>query len=102
MRMLSLCVALLSLFVSSIAQAEDSKLIEIKCYVALLGGGETIHFAKVNAKNKTYNINDVAKLKIPVTGKKKKQEIYKIYECVETGSDFTSAKAKSLESSMVW
>ena len=76
--------------------------IEIKCYVELLGGSNTIHQAVISKKKEKAYIKSLVGKKIPVTGKKNQVKVHKVLECVDAEQSFTSYQAREFEKKRLW
>jgi hypothetical protein len=96
---------ILSLFACLISQPSEANSskeqkgsrVEMKCYVELVGGVDTIYRA-VLSKNKLLGLEKyLVGNKISIAGEKKKQIIYSVIECRRYKENFTSASARLAE-----
>ncbi len=77
------------------------KLIEMKCHVEFLGGGETIHFVNTTKPSSSQLTQMLVGAKISTSMINTTQEVYKVKECVKLEKDFKTAKAKLLDEETV-
>jgi hypothetical protein len=83
--------------VAAKASSKENNRVDIKCFVELVGGGETISFWNIT-KDKVTNLpKSIQGRKVNVPNSKQKSEIYKAHECVLLKSSFTGSKAKSVD-----
>ncbi len=106
----SLCIITLSFINIAIAQSNTPELkekgIKAKCYVELVGGGETISLWLVKPsllKELAHNIVGQEILligNITEEGKNKKSTIYIAKECILEEDQFSSPRARALDKDM--
>lgn len=72
--------------------------VDAKCFVELLGGGETITFWNISSNKLSGLSKSVVGRKVMVANSKQKVEIFKSFECVLLKDDFTSSNAKIVDS----
>ncbi|WP_440874357.1 TapY2 family type IVa secretion system protein [Thalassotalea sp. PLHSN55] len=82
---------------STNAANNDNQKVSVKCYVELVGGGETISFWKIKSKNVSQLKTAIVGQKVHVAGKKQKAQIYNGIECVLVEKEFSNARAKALD-----
>jgi hypothetical protein len=89
-------------------QAEESKAIEIrvevKCYVELAGGAETISFWKIKESLLTELPNSIIGHKVNITSgqsNKKKGTIYQVKQCILAEDEFSSPIARAIDKNML-
>ncbi|NMP30942.1 hypothetical protein HII17_05135 [Thalassotalea sp. M1531] len=75
----------------------DSDKVSVKCFVDLYGGSQTITGAVVKSKQIGKLANKLVNNKIFVPGHSRKQQIYKVHECVLSSGEFKSALAKKVD-----
>jgi hypothetical protein len=84
----------------SSGKEKADKKVEVKCFVELVGGGETISFWHI-PNNKVSNLaKSIAGHKITVPNSKQKVQIYKTHECVLSKENFIGSRAKAVDSKM--
>ncbi|WP_448549106.1 TapY2 family type IVa secretion system protein [Thalassotalea fusca] len=94
---MALSVATFLVSISGDAYAFERKRVEMKCYVELLGGSYVVHYATIPEKKIAKLEKSLVKQKIVTVGKREKQEINKVTECVEKSVDFKNFFARELE-----
>lgn len=87
--------------VLSAPKANNGAKVELKCFVELYGGKETIHFAGVNPKKVKGFTQQLIGEKVLTSIVKGKQKIYKVNECVPLTEKFTSARARQIDKETV-
>jgi len=90
-----------SFWVQAAVQANNVAKVELKCFVELYGGKETIHFAGVNPKKLQGFAKQLLGRKVLTSIAKGKQKIYKVNECVKLTDKFTSAHARQVDQATV-
>ena len=102
-------MAIASLSLSGVAMAKEKavqlneKAVNVKCFVELVGGGETISLWLVKPSLlKGFSRSIVGRDILPLTNNsqinsKKKSTIYKAMQCVLEENDFTSARARAMD-----
>jgi len=81
----------------SFAQVSKDKRISFKCFVDLYGGSQTITNTTVKESKARNLYKTMVNSRIFVPGKEKKQQIYKVHECVPLNGEFKSGIAKTLD-----
>lgn len=94
MKMLVLFVLLCCSFQG---QTKQDKLIDVKCFVELIGGGETITFWNISSKKLSGLADAIIGHQVSIPTSKQKVSIYKTHECVLLNEDFSSSKGKLLD-----
>lgn len=91
-------VALLS-SVTVVAKETDAKAkkIEVKCFIELYGGRETIHFRKIKENELAKLPNMLVNSNVSVIGSKQKQKIFKVHECALLNDEFSDSHAKQVD-----
>ncbi|MGB1261533.1 MAG: TapY2 family type IVa secretion system protein [Cognaticolwellia sp.] len=82
--------------------SKQDKKVEVQCHVELVGGQQTIYLAKVREKRVNKLVDSLVNRKIPTQLSRKKQRVYRAFECKRKGEKFTSPKAKRLLSEMAF
>lgn len=95
-------LSLLSLLVfSSYVEAKPAgksdKKVDAKCFVELVGGGETIVFWNISSKKLSGLSTSIVGHQVMVANSKQKAKIYKSYECVLLKDNFATNKAKIVD-----
>jgi len=90
-----------SFFVAAEPQNIQGAKVELKCFVELYGGKETIHFATVNRQNVKVFEQQLLGSKVLTSVAKGKQKIYKVNECVPLTEKFNSAHARQIDEETV-
>jgi len=90
-------VAIFFSTISDYAYAFERKRVEMKCYVELLGGSYVVHYATIPEKKIAKLEKSLLQQKIVTVGKREKQVINKVTECVEKEVDFKNFFARELE-----
>lgn len=86
------------LIISNNLEAQTStKKVDAKCFVELVGGGETVTFFNITEKKLTSLSKSIIGHKIAPPGMKKKVKIYKAHECVLLKDNFKGSKAKIVD-----
>jgi len=100
------CIILLALFTVQAAKPVKTveekgvtsyKKVNVKCHVALVDGKETIQFWRTKSDGLAKLTKHIVGKKVSVQNSLDKVKIYKAYECVLEGGEFTSLKAQSLD-----
>jgi len=73
------------------------KKVDAKCFVELVGGGESIIFWNIPSKKLSSLSKSITGHKIMVPNSKQKVSIYKTHECVLLKEDFKGSRAKLLD-----
>jgi len=76
----------------------SGKTVDVKCFVELVGGGETISFWNVPSSKVSDLAGSISNRKIPSPTSKQKVKIFKAYECVLLNESFTGNRAKTVDS----
>jgi len=76
---------------------KEDKKVDVKCFVELVGGSETITFWNIPSKTLPHLSSKIEGQKIMGTSSKEKVKIYKSHECVLLKDDFSSTKAKTVD-----
>lgn len=71
--------------------------VDAKCFVELVGGGETITFFNITEKKLTSLSRLIIGHKITPPGMKQRVKIYKAHECVLLKDNFKGSKAKIVD-----
>ena len=82
---------------SSKVEVQEEKEIDAKCYVELVGGGETISLWHIKPSLFKGLKSNIVGRKIRVIGEKEKARIYKVKECVLEENKFKNAKARMID-----
>ena len=90
------------------AQTEESKVterrVEVKCYVELAGGAETISLWKIKESLLTGLSDSIIGHKVNIIGgqsNKKKGTIYQVKECILAEDEFSSPIARAMDKNML-
>ncbi|NQY33524.1 MAG: hypothetical protein HRT37_00870 [Alteromonadaceae bacterium] len=88
-----------TVILSTVIHSKESiKRIEMKCYVSMIGGADLIHYIVLNSEEAAKNLKQsLPGQKILTTESNKKQQIYKVKECVSSSNKFANAIAKYLD-----
>lgn len=86
-----------SLVIEAKPSAKEDKKVDVKCFVELVGGGETISFWSISAKKAANLSKSITGHKISVPNSKQKVKIYKAHECVFLKDDFAGSRAKIVD-----
>jgi hypothetical protein len=99
LKMISLS-ALLAFSCSATAKSEtkQSNTVDTKCFVELVGGGEMISFWNIPSKRLPSLSKSIVGHKVVMTGTNQEVKIYKAHECVLLNDDFSSSRAKLVDS----
>lgn len=79
------------------AKALDKK-VDVKCFVELVGGGEMVSFWNVPQRKVSRLSKSITGHKVMLPTSKQKVKIFKTHECVLLNDDFTSSRAKAIDS----
>lgn len=96
-------VSLVSIVIFSFAieakpsERKDNK-VDVKCFVELVGGGETISFWNIPSKKVSNLAKTITGHKVLLSNSKQKVRIYKAHECVLSKDNFTHSRAKIVDS----
>lgn len=96
----ALLSALLLLAINSVAAKSSSnqqKKVDAKCFVELVGGGETIAFFNISEKKLVSLSKSIIGRKVTALGQKQKVKIYNAHECVLLKDNFKSSSAKIVD-----
>ncbi len=100
-----LTIAMVLFSTNIIAQTKlnptQSALVELKCYVELYGGKETIHFAMVNKNDVADFAERLVGQKIATSLSKQKQEIYRVKECTKLRGKFSTGRGRKIDQQTV-
>ena len=75
----------------------QGKVVDVKCFVELIGGGETITFWNISSKKLSGLSKSIEGRQVMVSNSKQKARIYKSYECVLLDDKFSISKAKRVD-----
>ena len=75
-------------------QKKADKTVDVKCFVELVGGGDTISFWNVPKSKVSKLAKSITNHKISSPNSKQKVKIYKAHECILLKDDFTGSRAK--------
>lgn len=92
-------VALLmfSLVIEAKPSDKKDKKVDVKCFVELVGGGETISFWNIPTSKVANLAKSITGHKVSVPNSKQKMKIYKAHECALLKDDFTGSRAKIVD-----
>lgn len=76
---------------------EKIKKVNAKCHVTLLDGSETVIFWRTQPKKLSKLVNNIVGQKVATHKSLEKMKIYKAFQCVLDGDDFTSFQARSID-----
>lgn len=76
---------------------KDNTKVDVKCFVELVGGEETVSFWNIPTHQVSNLINTVVGQKVSIPHSKQKGIIYKANECVLLKDNFSGNKAKMLD-----
>lgn len=93
---LSLLLILSLISAGSHAAKNDNKKVDVKCYVELLGGEQTIYLGHVKKKELKSLSKTLVNRKILTPFSRQKKQVYKVFECRLENKDFASSKARQL------
>ena len=79
-------------------QEKVNKTVDVKCFVELVGGGETISFWNVPSSKVSALAKSISNRKIPSPTSKQKVKIFKAHECVLLNEKFSGGRAKIVDS----
>jgi hypothetical protein len=82
------------------ANAKEDKKVDMKCYVELYGGSETIYFANFKQSKLKSLARTLVNRRILTHTSKEKQKVYAVKECVLEKEVFNSSIANSIEANM--
>jgi hypothetical protein len=88
---------LLLIISNNIEAQTPTKKVDAKCFVELVGGGETVTFFNITEKKLTALSKSIIGHKIAPPGMKQKVKIYKAHECVLLKDNFKGNKAKRVD-----
>jgi hypothetical protein len=100
------CIFLLGIFSVQAATTNDvadketikkNKKVNAKCHVTLVDGSEAIIFWKIQPEKLSELNNTVVGKRISTQKSLKKIKVYRAFQCVLDGDDFTSPRARSLD-----
>lgn len=91
----SLCLLSIVFYGNAFAESESKK-IEMKCHVKLLGGNDLIYFTRVKTNKSTRLASLIQGTTIKIN-KNKTEKIYKVVECKKLNSLFTAFISKQLD-----
>ena len=89
-----LCIFLCSTKLVDAEQVRD--LIEVKCYVELIGGEHTIHYAMISPSRVNEIKNTLQGKKILLTTDQDRRVVHKVIECQRADFDFKNIHANAL------
>lgn len=92
-----LTVLAFNLPVEAKSSQKDNTKVDVKCFVELVGGEETISFWNIPSHQASNLVNTVAGQKVSIPHSKQKGVIYKANECVLLKDNFSGNKAKMLD-----
>ena len=95
-KIFSLLLVLSFLSVGSYAAKNDNKKVDVKCYVELLGGEQTIYLGHVKKRELKNLSKTLVNRKILTPFSRQKKQVYKVFECSLENKDFNSSKARQL------
>jgi len=89
----------LGLNFSVLAQGKESKakMVNVKCHVELIGGGETIYSRVINENSLASLPLRLVNQSISTSLSNKKKRVYKVNECTLSTSEFKTAQAKLID-----
>jgi len=92
-------VTLLALSYSTEAKSKEkqSKKVNVKCFIELVGGGDMVSFWHVSQKKVSSLSKSIIGRKVMLLNSKQKAQIYKAYECVLSTDNFTNSRAKIVD-----
>lgn len=96
----ALLSVLLLLAINSVAAKSSSnqqKKVDAKCFVELVGGGETVTFFNISEKKLASLSKSIVGRKVLALGRKQKVKIYNAHECVLLKDNFTNSRAKIVD-----
>ena len=76
---------------------KQDKKVKAKCHVVLVGGNEAIKFWRIQPSQLSKLPNQVEGKKVSTHKSLDKIKVYRAFECVLEGNDFTSLKARTLD-----
>lgn len=93
-------ISILTLITCSLvtnAKSTDDKKVDVKCFVELIGGRETISFWNIPTSQVSNLVNSITGRQVSIPHSKQKGTIYKTHECVLLHDDFSGSKAKIVD-----
>lgn len=92
----------IAVFISPLAQAKakESTSFEVKCFVDLIGGGQSIYFAYTNFEQFKRLPTSLLSKRVYTTDRDNKVKVYAVNECVRDKKKFKSKIANRLDESM--
>jgi len=100
-----IAIVLSTVFCSFLIQAAPEKSqgskVELKCFVELYGGKETIHFAGVSPQNVEGFAQQLQGKRVLTSIAKGKHKIYKVNECVGLSEKFSTDRARQVDEGTV-
>jgi hypothetical protein len=98
MKILSLMAVLsFSFVIEAKTQVKQDKKVDAKCFVELVGGGETITFWNISSKKLSSLSKSITGRKVMVANSKQKVKIYQSHECVLLKNNFSGSRAKAVD-----
>ena len=79
------------------SSSKQVKKVDAKCFVELVGGGESIAFFNITEKKLATLSQSIVGYKVAQRGTKQKVNIYKAHECTLLKDDFKSKKAQRVD-----
>lgn len=76
---------------------KQDKKVDAKCFVELVGGGETITFFNIPEKKLTSLSKSIVGHRVAPPGIRQRVKIYKAHECVLLKANFKGSKAKIVD-----
>jgi hypothetical protein len=76
---------------------EEHKKVDAKCHVTLVDGSEAVIMWRTQPKKLSKLVNSVVGQKVATHKSLEKIKIYKAFQCVLDGDDFTSFQARSID-----
>ncbi|MCI2283145.1 TapY2 family type IVa secretion system protein [Colwellia sp. MSW7] len=86
-----------SLITNAKSTATEDKKVDVKCFVELIGGRETISFWYIPSSQVSNLVNSITGRQVSIPHSKQKETIYKAHECVLLQDDFSGSKAKIVD-----
>ncbi len=94
---LSAVLLVFSANIEAKTSVKQDKKVDAKCFVELIGGGETITFWNIPSKKLSVLAKSIIGHKVTTAGSRQKVKIYKAHECVLLKGDFKGSRAKIID-----
>lgn len=88
---------ILSFVIEAKSSATPDKKVDAKCFVELVGGGETVAFWNISSKKLSGLSKSIVGRKVVVANSKQKVAVYKAHECALLNDDFLGSRAKIVD-----